>query len=117
MSARETGITLDSFSFRPESETYLARYDEAKTSASMAVVATLAAVLDTDPTEMDPLYYSIDAEALDELLAGAAGAAAELRVEFAVADHTVSVTDTDVIVAQTSDADRVRPGPDDLGPA
>ena len=56
MSARETGIPLDSFSFRPESETYLARYDEAETSASMAVVATLAAVLDTDPTEMDPLY-------------------------------------------------------------
>ena len=106
MSARETCIALDSFTFRPESETYLTRYDRAETSASMAVVASLAAVLDTDPTEMDPLYYSIDAEALDELLAGAVEADAELRVEFTVAGHTVSVTDTDVIVAQTSDADR-----------
>ncbi|MFC6770696.1 HalOD1 output domain-containing protein, partial [Halorubrum pallidum] len=105
MSTRETGIPLDSFSFRPESETYLARYDEAETSASMAVVATVAAVLDTDPTEMDQLYYSIDAEALDELLAGSTAADGDVRVEFTFEGHAVAVTDTEVIAARASDAD------------
>lgn len=117
MSDSKTSIPLDSFSFRPESEAYLARYDKAKTSASMAVVATLAAVLDTDPTEIDQLYYSIDAEALDELIAGPAAANADVRVEFTYEKHTVAVTDTTVVAAQTSDDDHEHLGTVDSMPA
>lgn len=105
MSTRESSIALDSFSFRPESETYLARYNGEETAASMAVVATLAAVLDADPTETDQLYHSIDAEALDEVLSGPAAANADVRVEFAYENHTVAVTDTTVIAAPTCDGD------------
>ena len=103
MSARETGISLESFSFRPESKTYRARYDQNETSASMAVVATLAAALDTDPTEIDQLQYSIDAGALDGLLDGPA--ATDARVEFTFERHAVAVTDTTVTAARVSDGD------------
>ena len=108
MSASEIGISLDSLSFRPKSGTYLARYDATETPASLAVVATLAAALDVDPTEMDQLYHSVDCEALDELLVGRVGADTDVRIEFTFEGHAVAVTDTEVVAARESGADRDR---------
>jgi hypothetical protein len=39
-------------------------------SPSMAVVSAVAAATNTDPTEIEPLYESIDPDALDYLVRG-----------------------------------------------
>nr|WP_254922138.1 MULTISPECIES: HalOD1 output domain-containing protein [unclassified Halorubrum] len=103
MSAEDTEIILESFTFRPGSETYLARYDKVETSASMAVVATLTEISDVDPTEMDPLFRSIDVESLDALFRGATDG--NVRVTSTVAGREVTVTNDAVIANRTPDDD------------
>lgn len=103
MSVRDAGTILESFVFRPGSETYLARYDRMKTSASTAVIATLAEILDVDPTEMDPLFQSIDVESLDALFRGSTDG--DVRVTSTVAGREVTVTDDAVIANRTLDDD------------
>lgn len=56
---------------------------------STAVVTAVAAVEDAAPTDLPPLYESIDPQALDRLVASAAGA--ELRLAFEYAGYQVTV--------------------------
>jgi hypothetical protein len=46
----------------------------------MAVVSTLAAVSETDPRESEPLYFTVDPDALDRLVSTANGD--DLRIAF-----------------------------------
>ncbi|WP_435094736.1 HalOD1 output domain-containing protein [Halorubrum sp. N11] len=101
MPVSETETLLDSFSFRPNSETYLARYNHTETSASTAVIATLAEILETDPTELDPLFHSVDVESLNALLSGVAGD--HVRVTSTFAGHDFTVTGDTVLATQTHD--------------
>jgi hypothetical protein len=110
MFTSETGVSLDSLSFRPKSETYLAQYHHAETSASVAVVATLAEILDANPTEMDQLYHSVDGEVLDRHLVGVGAADADVRVEFVFERHAAAVSDTEVVAARAGDIDRPETG-------
>jgi hypothetical protein len=103
MSVRDAGIILESFTFRSGSGTYLARYDQLETSASMAVIATLAEISDVDPTELDPLFHSIDVESLDALFGGASDG--DVRVTSTLAGHDVTVTGDSVIATRALDDD------------
>ena len=103
MSVRDSGIIFESVTFRPGPETYLARYDQMETPPSMAVIATLAAILDVGPTEMDPLFHSVDTESLDALLQGAIGG--DVRVTFTLAGREVTVTGDSVIANRAPDGD------------
>lgn len=58
-------------------------------SLSLTVVEAIAAELETDPVDLDPLYHAIDPEALDALFTAETPAGA--RLEFAYGDHTVEV--------------------------
>lgn len=76
-------------------------YDWAETTPSAAVVETMAAVVDSDPTEIGPLYDSIDPDALDTLFreTGSSPMCDDGYVSFTFADHSVAVhADGDVIV-------------------
>lgn len=69
-------------------------------SVSLSVIDALAAELDADPVELDPLYHVVDPEALDQLVRGAATGT---RVRFAYDGHTVEVRgDGTVLVDDTA---------------
>jgi|AntDeeMetagen681_2_1112603.scaffolds.fasta_scaffold00305_13 hypothetical protein len=68
MTASLASAELESLEFDRESDTYRARYDQDATATSMAVVAAVSNVLDTDPLELDPLHDTIDTDALDDLI-------------------------------------------------
>jgi hypothetical protein len=59
-----------SVEYDPGSEAYLARFDPDAIAPSMAIVETMASVLDTAPTELDPLVETVDPMALDRLVNG-----------------------------------------------
>ncbi|WP_435074989.1 HalOD1 output domain-containing protein [Halorubrum sp. HHNYT27] len=103
MTLRGSGIILESFTFYSNSETYLARYDQAETPASMAVISTLAEILDVDPTDMDPLFHSVDTESLDALLGKATDG--DVRVTSTLAGHEVTVTGNSVSASRAPDDD------------
>ena len=63
-----SGVGVEAVEYSQESKTVHTQFDQEKTSASMAVIATLADVLDTDPVELDPLYSAVDPDELDGLV-------------------------------------------------
>lgn len=67
-------------------------YDWTTTRPSIAVVETVAAADDCDPTALEPLFNTLDSEALDTLIrSGNRGAAADIRVSFALDEYEVVV--------------------------
>jgi hypothetical protein len=77
------------------------KYDKQSTEPSMAVVGGAANVLDTDPLELDPLFETVDIDALDELLRSATGT---LHVSFTFAGCEVTMSADGRIRISTPDA-------------
>ena len=53
--------------YDPETDTYVGTFET--TSASVAVLEALAAIKHCDPTDIDPLYETVDPDALDSVVA------------------------------------------------
>lgn len=88
--------------FEPETGAYLATFDSAAVAPSTAVVETMAEVLETDPTELDPLFEVVDPQALDRLCAR--------RVPHREGDRTVAFTYLDhEVTVKSLGTIRVRP--------
>lgn len=90
MASKHSGITLDSLDFCEESGTYTAKYDPESTSPSMAVVGAVADALDTDALELDPLFETVDTDALDGLLGETGSDQVHLSFTFADCEITMS---------------------------
>jgi len=60
-------VTDDGPTYDPKTDTYVGMFDTE--SASIAVMEALASVRHCEPTELDPLYSSVDPDALDRLVA------------------------------------------------
>lgn len=82
---------LESLEYHRDSETYRAEYDPDGVETSTAVVASLSAVLDCEPTELDPLHASIDTDALDAVLRVRSTTVGDVSVTFNVAGRAVTV--------------------------
>lgn len=68
MGTTQAGVEFGSVSYQSASGKHHFQYDQGTTSASLAVVAALADVLDADPVDMEPLGATVDADALDALV-------------------------------------------------
>lgn len=66
---REASDISDGMTYNPSTDTYTATFDEVP--ASVAVTRGIADIHNCDVTDLDPLYESIDPEALDSLVASA----------------------------------------------
>jgi hypothetical protein len=84
-----------------------AQYDWSSTSPSTAVIETVAIAVNREPTTLEPLYESLDPDALDTLLCptGSASEDAEtVTVSFNFVDRQVTVHSRgDVIIRANSD--------------
>jgi len=86
---------------RPEG-TVRAQYEWASTPPAMAVVETIAVALDREATALEPLYESVDPDALDALLQsnGSSATPRDLTVTFTVADRQVTVHGSGEVVVR-----------------
>jgi len=86
-------------------ETIRAQYEWSSTAPSTAVIETVAIALNREPTTIEPLYESVDPDALDALLrpGGSPANADDITVSFVVGDRRVTVHSRgDVIVRADS---------------
>ena len=84
-------VGVEAVEYAQESGTARTQFDQEKTPASMAVVATLADIMDTDPVELDPLHSTVDADALDALVRVRNGTNGDTHVRFTHEGHTITV--------------------------
>lgn len=100
MSVTHDGFELESVEHHAASGTYRFEYDHDETPPSMAVVQALSEVMDVDPTRVRPLASSVDADALDDVIAPRTGvdAAVEVTVTHDGYDVTVDSQGTLTVV-------------------
>jgi len=91
--------------------TYRTSFDPASESAWEAVVATVAAVAETPPLELPPLYGAMDPDVLEALVApaGDEGGGNEAYVSATFDGYGVTVYDDGIVTVQPL-SDDSRPG-------
>ena len=97
---------LESVVFHQDSETYRGEYDQDTTSASTAVLALLSGVTGRDPTELDPLYATLDPEALDDLVRARSTRNGDISITFTVGTHAITVYSYGVVAVDPSGGER-----------
>ena len=91
MDTKVSGVGVEAVEYVQESGTVRTRFDQEKTPASMAVIATLADLLGTDPVELDPLYSTIDPDDVDALVRVRNGSNGDSHVTFTHEGHAITV--------------------------
>lgn len=97
MDAVVSGVGVESVEYHQDSATVRIQFDKEKTPASMAVIATLADVMDADPVELDPLHSTVDPDALDNLVRVRTGTDGDIHVTFTHEDHAITVSSYGVV--------------------
>ena len=97
MDTKVAGVGVETVEHAPESETVRTQFDQEKTPASIAVIATLADVLDTDPVELDPLHSTVDPDELDGLVRVPNGRNGDTHAAFTHEGHAITVHSYGVI--------------------
>jgi hypothetical protein len=64
----DNDISSDSTNYRTSGPEVSRQFDYADTAPSEAVVRAVSALTDTEPTSLEPLYETVDPEALDRLV-------------------------------------------------
>lgn len=84
-------IGVEAIEYHLDSQTVRTQFDQTQTPASLAVVATLAEVMDADPGDLDPLHGSVDPEALDAISRVRHKPSGDIHVSFTHEDHEITV--------------------------
>ncbi|WP_368408909.1 HalOD1 output domain-containing protein [Halorussus limi] len=92
---------MELLEYYPEENTYRAFYGADQDPPSIAVVSAVAAVSDTEPTEMDsPLCATVDPDALNALASPRRTTEGDLHVTFAFHGYEVTISDYGCITIQ-----------------
>ncbi|MFD1565565.1 HalOD1 output domain-containing protein [Haloarchaeobius amylolyticus] len=91
MNATVSGVGVEAVEYAPESGAVRTQFDQEKTPASMAVIATLADVMDTDPVDLIPLHSTVDPEELDSFVRVRNGANGDTYSAFTHESHAITV--------------------------
>ena len=91
MDAVVSGVGVEAVEYHRETATVRTQFDQEKTPPSVAVIATLAEVLDADPVELDPLHSTVDPDALDSLVRVRNGTNGDIQVTLTHEGHTITV--------------------------
>lgn len=97
MGVKVSGIDVEAFEYTEETASIRTQFDGEKTPASLAVLATLAEIMDTDPVDLSPLYSRIDPDALDAVVQKRNGSDGDIHVTFTYEAHTIEVHSYGVI--------------------
>ncbi|WP_410767275.1 HalOD1 output domain-containing protein [Haloferax sp. DFSO60] len=82
-----------------------AEYDWSSLPPSTAVIETVAVAANCEPTALEPLYNTVDPDALDALLGSSDFHSTDglTTVSFEFAGHSVTVQANGVVIAQPAD--------------
>lgn len=105
MDAQVSGVGVEDVEYSLESGTVRTWFDQEKTPASTAVIASLAEVLDTDPVELSPLNSAVDLEALDALVQVRRGTTEDIHITFTHEGHEIRVHSYGVITISLPEPD------------
>lgn len=97
MNAQVSAIEVDAVEYHQDSGTVRTLYDQDSIAPSIAVIATLAEVMDTDPVDLDPLHSTVEPDALDELGRFRIGTTGDIHVSFTHEDHAITVSSYGVV--------------------
>jgi len=93
----EAGVALEGLEVRGDPVRYRVTYDQSDVSPSAAVVAAIATVTDADPTEMRPLYDSVDPDALDTVLEASSGQQRPISVTIDVGEYEIEISNDGIV--------------------
>jgi len=91
MEATVSGIGVEMVEYSQDSAAVRTQFDQEKTPASMAIIATLADVMDTDPVTLSPLHSTVDPDALDALVRVRNETSGDTHVTFTHEGHAITV--------------------------
>ena len=97
MNATVSGVGVEAVDYAPDSTTVRTQFDQEKTPASLAVIATLANTMGTDPVELDPLHSTVDPDALDALAQVRNGTNGDIHITFTHEGHAIRVSSYGVL--------------------
>lgn len=89
-----SGISIQ---YVAETGTYRTQFDDTDILPSRAVIQVLSKVSMDEPVEFEPLYHSIDPEALDQLITTQANQKGDRVVEFTHLDCRITVKSYGII--------------------
>ncbi|WP_152031308.1 HalOD1 output domain-containing protein [Natrarchaeobaculum aegyptiacum] len=90
----DSNASSDIFEHDPASNTYYTTLEWTTHDPSVAVVELIARLLDADPTDLEPLAWSIDPSALDAILQGQqeGPSTTPCTVDFSYLGHRITVS-------------------------
>ena len=91
METMVAGVGVEAVEYHQEPVTVRTQFDQEKIPASIAVIATLADLMDADPVELDPLHSTVDPEALNAFVRVRNGTDEDIHVTFSHEDHMITV--------------------------
>ncbi|WP_254810915.1 HalOD1 output domain-containing protein [Natronosalvus amylolyticus] len=91
MSTTVAGVGVEAVEYQQETGIVRTQFDQEKTPASMAVIATLADVMGVDPVELKSLHSTVDPEALNALVRVRDGMNGDIHSTFSHEGHTITV--------------------------
>lgn len=94
-----TGVEVESIERQQETGAVRTQFDLDELPVSIAVIATLGEVLNTDPVELDLLPSTVDPDALDALFHLGTTSDGDIHVRFTHEEHEISVASYGVINA------------------
>lgn len=89
---RGLGRGVGSIEYRPEADVHRAFYDAGTVRPSTVIIVVVSAVEDADPLDIEPIYSSVDLDALDMLLDTHARSDETTLVRFSVQGRDVTVS-------------------------
>lgn len=91
---------IDDESASDSDDVIRAEWDWTSRAPSTAIVQTVAVAADAEPTSIEPLYESVDPDALDRLVRSYEDGSTDVVVTFPLAGHEVTVHgDGEVVVS------------------
>lgn len=79
------------YEYLPDSGELRLSFDPEQTKPLKAVISALAVALDTDPLDLDPIYYAIDTNALNALVSADGAGDVEAALAFSYEQLEVEV--------------------------
>lgn len=95
------GLTDAAFidEFDEQEGLYRVKYDSVQATPSLAVITVVSNITGRDPSELDPLYESIDADALDALFTADMSSVSQLTFQYSGYEITVGTDDVVEVVS------------------
>lgn len=110
MIATETGFALESVTDHPDSKSVRFEFDQDATPASMAVVAALSEVMETDSMALEPLQATVDTDALNAVVRNRNTANGDVHVTLTHGEHVVTVHSYGIVAVTPLGYDRPEVG-------